>query len=70
MRYHDLFNENKFYRDGSNNNSFNGQEFIEISKMINDGQFGTVNKEDIIKEGSELINRCYEFIATKYSFKF
>lgn len=69
MRYHDLFNENKFYRDGSNNNSFNGQEFIEISKMINDGQFGTVNKEDIIKEGSELINRCYEFIATKYSFK-
>jgi len=67
MRYHDLFHENKFYREGSNDDSFNGREFIEISKMINDGQFGSVNKNDIVKKGDELIKKCFEFIGNKYS---
>lgn len=69
MRFHDLFHENKFYREGGNDSSFNGQEFIEISKMINNGQFGSVSKNDIVNEGGELIKKCYEFVATKYSFK-
>lgn len=68
MRYHDLFHENKFYEDGSNNNSFNGQEFIEISAMFKNGKFTTTNMNDFAKEGGELIKRCYEFIASKYSF--
>jgi hypothetical protein len=68
MRYHDLFHENKFYRDGSNDDSFNGQEFIEISGMIENGKFDTTNKNDFVKEGGELIKRCYEFVASKYSF--
>jgi hypothetical protein len=67
MRYHDLFHENKYYRDGSNDDSFNGQEFIEISGMIENGKFNTTNKNDLVKEGGELIKRCYEFIASKYS---
>jgi hypothetical protein len=68
MRYHDLFHENKFNRDGSNDDSFYGQEFIDISRMIENGKFATTNKNDIVKEGGELINRCYEFVASKYSF--
>lgn len=68
MRYHDLFHENKFYRNGSNDDSFNGEEFNEISRMIENGQFATTNKNDFVKEGGELIKRCYEFVATKYSF--
>jgi hypothetical protein len=68
MRYHDLFHENKFNRDGSNYDSFYGQEFIDISRMIENGKFATTNKNDIVKEGGELINRCYEFVASKYSF--
>lgn len=69
MRFHDLFHENKFYREGSNDSSFNGQEFIEISNMINNGQFGSVSKNDIVNEGGELIKKCYEFVAKKHSFK-
>lgn len=69
MRFHDLFHENKFYRDGTNDNSFNGQEFTNISNMINNGQFGSADKNDIVKEGAELINKCYVYISTKYSFK-
>jgi hypothetical protein len=68
MRYHDLFEENKFYRDGSNDNNFFGQEFIEISDMIENGKFAKKNINDIAKEGGELIKRCYESIASKYSF--
>jgi hypothetical protein len=68
MRYHDLFNENKFYRLGSNDSSFNGQEFIEISSMIDDGKFGLINKIDFAKEGGVFINNCYKFLAKKYSF--
>jgi hypothetical protein len=67
MRYHDLFNENKFYSSGSNDSSFNGQEFIEISLMIEEGKFGSLNKNDFAKEGGVLISRCYEFLANKYS---
>jgi hypothetical protein len=67
MRFHDLFHENKFYRDGSNDASRNGQEFIKISKMINEGQFCSKNKNDIVKDGGELINRCYQFVARKHS---
>lgn len=67
MRYHDLFNLNKFYGFQSNDLSFNGQEFIEISSMIDDGKFGAINKNDFAKEGSVHINRCYEFLANKYS---
>jgi hypothetical protein len=68
MRYHDLFHENKFYKDGSNDDSFNGQEFTEISGMIENGKFATTNKNDFANEGGELIKRCYEFVASKYSF--
>ncbi|HCN84282.1 MAG TPA: hypothetical protein DIT07_11790 [Sphingobacteriaceae bacterium] len=67
MRFHDLFHENKFYRNSSNDDSFNGQQFIEISKMINNGQFGSVNNDDISKEGGELIKKCFVFITKKYS---
>jgi hypothetical protein len=67
MRYHDLFNLNKFYSFQSNDSSFNGQEFIEISSMIDDGKFGTIKKNDFAKEGGLQINRCYEFLANKYS---
>jgi hypothetical protein len=69
MRFHDLLEENKFYRNGSNNSSFNGQEFISISNMINNGQFGSISIIDIAKVGNELIQRCFVFIAAKYSFK-
>lgn len=68
MRFHDLFHENKFYRAGSNDNSFNGQEFIEISKMIKNGKFESKSVDDIVKKGKDLINICYSFIANKYSF--
>lgn len=68
MRFHDLLNENKFYRNGSNDNSFNGQEFIEISNMINNGQFESANIDVIANKGKELINTCYLFIAKRYSF--
>jgi hypothetical protein len=67
MRYHDLFNESKFYRPGSNDSSFHGQEFIEISAMIDDGKFGSINKNDFAEDGGVHINRCYEFLANKYS---
>lgn len=67
MRYHDLFNSNKFYSFQSNDSSFNGQEFIEISSMIEDGKFGAINRNDFAKEGGVNINRCYEFLANKYS---
>lgn len=67
MRFHDLFHENKFYRDGSNDDSFNGQEFIEISNMIKNGRFESVNVDDIANKGKELINKCYNFIVAKYS---
>jgi hypothetical protein len=68
MRYHDLFHENKFYRDGSNDDTFNGKEFIEISRVIESGKFASTNKNDFVKDGGELIKRCYEFVASKYSF--
>lgn len=68
MRYHDLFNYNKFYSFQSNDSSFNGQEFIEISSIIDDGKFGAINRNDFAKEGGVHINRCYEFLAKKYSF--
>jgi hypothetical protein len=67
MRYHDLFNENKFYRNGSNDNSFNGQEFIKITNMIKSGEFESVNQDDIINKGQESINKCFNYIAEKYS---
>lgn len=69
MRYFDLFHENRCHRPGSNDNTFNGQEFIKITRMIENGQFSTTNKNEIVKEGGELIQKCYEFIATKYSLK-
>jgi hypothetical protein len=67
MRYHDLFNLNKFHSFQSNDSSFNGQEFIEISSMIDEGKFGAITKNDFAKEGGVNINRCYEFLANKYS---
>lgn len=67
MRYCDLFNENKFYKNGSNDSSFNGQEFIEISEMITTGRFESTNKEEIANKGKEHIDKCYNYIAEKYS---
>ena len=67
MRYHDLLNENKFYRNGSNDSSFNGQEFIGITNMIKNGQFGSANQAEIASKGNESIIKCYNHIATKYS---
>jgi hypothetical protein len=67
MRYHDLFNLNKFHSFQSNDSSFNGQEFIEISTMIDDRKFGAITNNDFAKEGGVNINRCYEFLANKYS---
>lgn len=67
MRYHDLFNENKFYRNGSNDSSFNGQEFVEISEMITTGRFETKSKDEIANKGKEFIDKCYNYIAEKYS---
>lgn len=69
MRYHDLFHENKFYRNGSNNSSFNGQEFIEITDMIKNGRFESVSQDEIANKGKESINKCYNYIAEKYSLK-
>lgn len=67
MRYHDLFNENKFYRNGSNDSSFNDQEFIEITNMIKSGRFDSVSQEVFVNKGKESINKCYNYIAEKYS---
>jgi hypothetical protein len=67
MRYHDLLNENKFYRNGSNDSSFNGQEFIDITNMIKNGQFGSANQDEIASKGNESIIKCYNYIAKKYS---
>ena len=69
MRYHDLFHENQFYRNGSNDSSFNGQEFIEISDMILNGSFESRNKAEIVKKGKEHIDKCYNYIAGKYLLK-
>ena len=67
MRYHDLFHENKFYRNGSNDSSFNGQEFIEITDMIKSGRFESVSQDEITNKGKESINKCYNYIAGKYT---
>ena len=69
MRYHDLFHENQFYRNGSNDSSFNGQEFIEISDMILNGSFESRNKAEIVKKGKKHIDKCYNYIAGKYLLK-
>lgn len=69
MRYHDLFNENKFYRNGSNDSSFNRLEFIKITNLISNQKFESDNPNEIIKEGKELIDKCYNFISIKYSLK-
>lgn len=68
MKYHDLFHENKFYRNGSNDASFNGKEFIEITNMIKSGSFESDSQDVIINKGQELINKCYHYIADKHSF--
>ena len=67
MRYHDLFQENKFYRNGANDSSFNGQEFIEINDMIANGRFESNSKEEFAQLGKILIDNCYKYIAGKYS---
>jgi hypothetical protein len=67
MRYHDLFHENKFYRNGSNDSSFNGPEFIEITNMIKSGRFESVSQDEIANKGKESIDKCYNCIAGKYS---
>jgi len=67
MRYHDLFQENKFYRNGSNDNTFNGQEFIDLSNRIQQGSFESKNSHDIVSKGKESIDKCFNFISRKYS---
>ncbi len=67
MRYYDLFHENKFYRNGSNDSSFNGQEFLEISEMITTGRFESKSKDEIANKGKEFIDKCYNYTAEKYS---
>jgi hypothetical protein len=67
MRYHDLLQENKFYRNGANDSSFNGQEFIEISDMIINGRFESKSKDEIAQKGKVFIEKCYEYVARKYS---
>jgi len=67
MRYHDLFQENNFYRNGSNDNTFNGQEFIDLSKRIQQGSFESNNPQDIVSKGKESIDKCFNFISRKYS---
>jgi hypothetical protein len=67
MRYHDLFQENKFYRNGSNDNTFNGQEFIDLSNRIQQGSFESNNPQDIVSKGKESIDKCFNFISRKYS---
>ena len=67
MRYFDLFHENKFYKNESNDSSFNGQEFLEISEMITTGRFESNNKDEIANKGKEFIDKCYNYIAEKYS---
>jgi len=68
MRFHDLFYENKFYSNGSNDNSFNGQEFIDLSNRINNGSFESKNPNDIANQGKKLIDKCYNYISEKYSY--
>ena len=67
MRYHDLFHENKFYKNGSNDNTFNGQEFIDLSNRIQQGSFESKNPHDIVSKGNESIDKCFNFISRKYS---
>ncbi len=67
MRYHDLFQENKFYRNSSNDSSFNGQEFIKITDMIESGRFESKSQDEIANKGKESIKKCYNYIAEKYS---
>jgi len=67
MRYHDLFHENKFYKNGSNDNTFNGQEFIDLSNRIQQGSFESKNPHDIVIKGKESIDKCFNFISRKYS---
>ncbi len=67
MRYHDLFHENKFYKNGSNDNTFNGQEFIDLSNRIQQGCFESKNPHDIVSKGKESIDKCFNFISRKYS---
>jgi hypothetical protein len=69
MRFHDLFYENKFYSNGSNDSSFNGQEFINLSNRIKNGNFESKNSNDIANQGRNLIDECYNYISEKYSFK-
>jgi hypothetical protein len=68
MRFHDLFYENKFYTNGSNDNSFNGQEFIDFSNRINNGSFESKNPNEVANQGKKLIDKCYNHIANKYQF--
>lgn len=69
MRFHDLFYENKFYSNCSNDNSFNGQEFIDLSYRIKNGSFESKNPEEIVNLGKIAIDNCYNYISEKYSFE-
>jgi hypothetical protein len=68
MRFHDLFYENKFHSNGGNDNSFNGQEFIDLSYRIKNGSFESKNPEEIVNLGKIEIEKCYNHIANKYQF--
>ena len=61
--------ENKFYSNGGNVNSFNGQEFINLSYRIKNGSFESKNPEEIVNLGKIASDKCYNYISEKYSFK-
>jgi hypothetical protein len=63
-----LFYENKFHSNGGNDNSFNGQEFIDLSYRIKNGSFESKNPEEIVNLGKIEIEKCYNHIANKYQF--
>jgi hypothetical protein len=67
MRFHDLFYENKFWPNGANANTFNGQEYLDILNRIQHGSFESKEPIEIVKIGSTLINKCFNHIANKYS---
>jgi hypothetical protein len=50
MRFQDLFHENKFYSNGSNDNFCTGKEFIDLSNRIQQGRFESKNPSEIAKK--------------------
>jgi hypothetical protein len=67
MRFHDLFNKNKYYANGMNSNSFNGQEYMDFLNRIDQGSFESSNPLEIVSEGSRIITKCFNHISRKYN---